>query len=54
MIYRVDIELTETMLGSAPLSKDVYADYIASKAEAVPEVAAVNGYHREEELAAIA
>jgi hypothetical protein len=53
MLYRVDIVLIQTMLGSTPMSRDVYADYIASKAEAVPEVAAVNGYHREEELAAI-
>jgi len=53
MIYRVDVTLTETMLGSAPLSRDVYADYIASKAEAAPVVAAINGYDREEELAGI-
>lgn len=51
MLYRVEIKLESDLLGSVPLDRDVYIDYIASKIPA--PVAEVNGHNLDADIAAI-
>jgi hypothetical protein len=40
MIYNLKLTFTEDLLGTVPLNKNIYADYIAGKEEAPPEAMA--------------